>query len=127
LDGAEITPAQWDVTYAEVYRRIETALLTGERTVYDETCFSRAQRDIVRAIAARAAASAQLIWVTTPIASAHARLLANRQSGLRHNVSDENFALVVTRFEAPTPDEKPLRYDGTIPVEEWLATVDLWA
>jgi predicted kinase len=125
LNGAEITPAQWDATYTEVYRRIETALLAGERVVYDETCFLRAQRDTVRAIAARAKATAQLIWVMVPEATTHARLLVNRQSGLRHDVSDENFALVLTRFEAPTPDEQPLRYDGAIPAEEWLATVDL--
>lgn len=127
LNGSAITPAQWDASYAEVYRRLEEALLAGERVVYDETCFLRAQRDAIRAIAGRAEASAQLIWVTVPEAIARARWLANRQSGERYDVRDEDFAQVVTRFAAPTPDEKPLRYDGSIPAEEWLAMVDLWA
>lgn len=61
LDGATITPEQWDQTYAEVYRRIEAALAAGDSAISDETCFLRAQRDAVRAIAARAGARCQLI------------------------------------------------------------------
>lgn len=123
LDGAAITPEQWDETYAVTYRRIEEALAAGDSVIYDETCFLRAQRDTVRAIAARAGACAQLIWVTTPEATARARWLANRQSGVRFDVRDDNFAQVVTRFEPPTPDERALRYDGASPPEAWLALI----
>jgi predicted kinase len=124
-DGAAITPEQWDVTYAEAYRRIEETLTAGGSVVYDETCFLRSQRDAVRAIAARSGARAQLIWVTTPEAAARARLLANRQTGERFDIRDDNFELVATRFEPPTPDERALRYDGASPHEAWLAGMGL--
>lgn len=116
LDGAPITPDQWDATYAEVYRRIEEALAAGDSVIYDETCFLRAQRDAVRA-----GARSQLIWVITAEAAARARLLANRQTGARFDVRDDNFAQVATGFEPPTPDERALRYDGASPPEAWLA------
>jgi predicted kinase len=125
LDGAPITPEQWDETYAEVYRRIEEALAAGGSVIYDETCFLRAQRDAVRAIATRTGVRARLIWVTTPEPIARARLLANRHTGARFDVRDDNFELVATRFELPTPDERPLRYDGASSPEEWLARMGL--
>jgi predicted kinase len=125
LDGAPITSEQWDETYTEAYRRIEEALAAGDSVVYDETCFLRAQRDRVRAIAARTSAHAQLIWVTTPEEVARERLQANRQTGARFDVRDDNFAQVVTRFEPPTPDERALRYDGAGPPQEWLARMGL--
>lgn len=123
LDGAPISPDQWDETYVEVYRRVEATLVAGDSVVYDETCFLRSQREAVRAIAARAGARAHLIWVTTPEPIARARLLTNRRTGARFDVRDDNFAQVVTRFEPPAPDERALRYDGASPPEAWLAAL----
>lgn len=91
--------------------------------IYDETCFLRAQRDAVRAIAARTGARAHLIWVTTPESIARARLLGNRRTGARFDVRDDNFTQVANRFEPPTPDERALRYDGASSPEAWLAAL----
>ncbi len=125
LNGAPISPDQWDATYAEVYRRIEEALASGNSVVYDETCFLRSLRDTVRAIVTRAGARSQLIWVTTPEVTARARWLSNRQTGSRFDVRDEDFAQIVTRFEPPTPDECALRYDGASSPEWWLSQMRL--
>jgi predicted kinase len=125
LDGGPISPDQWDVTYAMAYQRVAETLWAGDSVVYEETNFLRAQRDTVRAIAAHVGSPARLIWLTTSESVARARWLANRQSGARYDVRDEDFEQVVTRFEEPAPDEAPLRYDGITPPEEWLAAVGL--
>lgn len=127
LDGADITPEQWDVTYAMAYQRVAESLAAGESVVYDETNFLRSQRDAVRAIAAHAGVTARLIWVTTPEVNARARWLANRRSHARFDVRDQDFAYVATRFEAPSSDENPLRYDGASPPAIWLAVAELIA
>ena len=125
LDGADITPEQWDATYAEALRRIAESLAAGEPVVYDETSFLRAGRDAVRAVAAQAGVPARLIWVATPEATARARWRANRQSGARNDVRDADFELVATRFEEPDADEDALRYDGATDAEAWLRAVGL--
>jgi predicted kinase len=125
LDGNPISPRQWDMTYAMAYQRVEVTLAARFSVVYDETNFLRSQRDAVRAIAGRVGATVRLIWVTTPEAIGRARWLANRQTGARFDVRDEDFTYVATRFEEPEPDEDALRYDGVQPPEEWLAAVGL--
>jgi predicted kinase len=125
LDGVGITADQWDASYAEAYRRVGETLLAGHSLIYDETCFLRAQRDAVRAIAARAGVRCRLIWVVTPEATVRARWLANRAAPARYDVRDGDFTHVVTHFEPPTSDERPLRYDGASPPEAWLARMGL--
>lgn len=125
LDGQDISPEQWDATYAEALRRIGESLAAGESVIYDETSFLRAGRDAARIVAARAGVTARLIWVTTSEATSRARWQANRRSGIRNDVRDEDFAHVVTGFEEPAPDEEPLRYDGVSPAEAWLRSVGL--
>lgn len=123
--GAPITPAQWDATYAQAYRRVAESLAAGQSVVYDETCFLRGQRDAVRAIASQASARAVLIWVSIPLQVAHARWRANRANPVRPDVRDEDFAQVSGRFEPPGADESPLRYDGLSSPEIWLAATGI--
>jgi predicted kinase len=125
LAGEDISPDQWDVTYAIAYQRVAATLAAGESVIYDDTNFLRAQRDAVRAIAAHAGATARLIWVTTSEATARARWLANHQSGARFDVRDQDFAYVATRFAAPSPDEDALRFDGASAPESWLTAIGL--
>lgn len=120
LHGQPILPHEWEATYAEAYRRVEALLSTGQAVIYDETNFLRAQRDRLRAIAARHGAPTHVIHVDVPAAEARRRWLANRLTGARGDVRDDDFAHVVARFEPPTEAERVLRYDGTIPAEVWI-------
>ena len=125
LDSKTISPEDWDITYATAYQRVAEALAASVPVVYDETNFLRSQRDAVRAIADRAGATARLIWVTTPNAIARARWLANRQTGARFDVRDDDFNYVAARFEEPEPYEDAVHYDGAQEPDEWLAAVGL--
>ncbi|MEO7002265.1 MAG: ATP-binding protein [Ktedonobacterales bacterium] len=112
LDGRRILPAEWDMTYAEAYRRIGVLLAEGRSVIFDATSFTRRQRDELRAIAAPYNAATQVIYVTTPEAVARERLHRNREMGSRADVRDDDFALVVDALEPPGPNESPLLYDA---------------
>lgn len=120
LEGAAIAPEEWDATYAESYRRVDQSLGEGRAVVYDATNFTRAQREQVRAIAARHQVPAAVIFVDVPPAVATQRWQRNRQTGQRFDVRDEDFAQVVEHFEPPADDERVLRYEPSIALLAWI-------
>lgn len=124
LNGAAISPEEWEVTYAEVYRRVDAGLRAGRDVIFDDPNFLRAQRNHCRVIAGRSRARVTLIYVTTPERVARERLERNRSAGLRVDVRDEDFAQLVHEFEAPGPDEGALLYDGVEAPGAWLARME---
>ncbi|MDP9371911.1 MAG: ATP-binding protein [Chloroflexota bacterium] len=120
-DRHGMSPEEWDETYRESYRRLEAPLRKGRSVIYDATNFTREQRDRPRAIAARHGVPATVIYLDVPEAEARRRWQRNREAGLRADVRDEDFALVVGAFEPPAGDEAAVRYDPSVPLDEWIA------
>jgi predicted kinase len=120
LNRALITPEQWTTTYEVCYRRLGEALGHGRPVIFDAPSFTRAQRAALRELARRRGAAALVIHVDIPAATARERWLRNRETELRYDVRDEDFAHVVENFEAPGVDEAAVCYDGSIPVVEWV-------
>jgi predicted kinase len=121
LHGEPITPERWTRSYREAYRRVGRALASGRTVLFDATSATRDQRDRLRALAARHGAGASVIYVDVGEAVARLRWLANRASGGRADVRDEDFAQVAARLEPPSEDESTLRYDGSEPPRAWIA------
>ncbi len=120
-DWCGMSPEAWDETYRESYRRLEALLRAGHSVIYDATNFTREQRDRPRAITARHGVPATVISLDVPEAEARRRWRHNRESGLRADVRDEDFALVATAFEPPAGDEAAVRYAPGVPLDEWIA------
>jgi predicted kinase len=120
LNGAAITPEQWDATFAEAYRRVGALLDAGRDAAFDSTAYTREQRDLLRGLARAHGARAVVLFVDVPAETSWRRWHENRHTGARNDVRDEDFLNVVEHFEPPEDDERPLRYDGTEPVEEWV-------
>lgn len=118
-----LSPEQWAETYAESYRRLDRLLAEGRPVVYDATNFTRAPRDRPRAIAARHGAPANVLYVAVLEAEARRRWQHNRATGRRYDVRDEDFVTVADNFEPPVEDEAVIRYDGSLPLEEWARRV----
>ena len=121
LNGAPISPEEWEMTYAEVYRRITVALCDGKSVIFDAVNFTRAQRGELRALAAGCDAAVCLIYVAVPPEIAITRWQRNRLTSERHDVRDDNFTLVRDGFEPPAAGEDALVYDGSQPLDAWLA------
>lgn len=121
IAGQPISDREWQRTYAEAYRRIEQCLRARQPLIYDETNMLRAQRDQLRGIAAACAAPTYVVYVATPEDEARRRWQANRLRPQRSDVRDDNFAQVIARFEPPASDEAVIRFDPSLPLQEWIA------
>lgn len=122
-DEKGLSPEEWTNIYNEAYRRIDALLSQGKSVVDDNANFTREQRDRLRAIAVKHDVPTTVIYVTTPLAEVRRRWQENRQTRVRSDVRDDDFAQVVDSFEAPTDDEDVVCYDGTMRVGEWIASI----
>lgn len=113
----------WVEVYRESYLRLEADLAAGRTVVYDATNFRRLMRDRLRQSAARWSAPVLVVVVDTPAEVVAQRRRANLGAQTRPNVPDADFDDVAARFQWPTPDERPLRYDPEAPFDAWFATM----
>lgn len=121
IGEAPISAMDWSETYRVAYERAEQALSTSLDVVFDATNYSRAQRDILRMTARRAGAESAVIFVDTPVDECRARWLANRESGERYDVREDDFQRVVDRFDAPQADERVLLYYPGMTVDDLVS------
>ncbi len=119
-DETGLSPEEWDATYQEAYHRIAACLRQGESVIDDSTNFTRAQRDRLRSIAEQYQATTTVIFVDVLVSEARRRWQENRQTALRADVRDEDFAHVLHHFVPPTEDEQVLRYDGSLEARAWV-------
>ena len=120
LDGRRIAAADWDETYRIVYQRIDGFLREGMPVVYDSASFTRAQRNVARAIAERYSILSKVVYVTVPKKIARERLEQNRRTRLRYDVRDDDFAHVLDNFQLPETGENVMCYHQDVPVSTWL-------
>lgn len=119
-DETGMSPEEWTNTYNEAYRRIGLLLSQGKSAIDDSVNYTKGLRDRLRAIAGTYHARTTVIYVDTPVAEVQRRWRANRRTAARADVRDSDFAEVLEHFEPPTEDEHVLRYDGSVPVEDWI-------
>ena len=120
LHGEAISPEEWDETYAEAYRQLDTFLAAGQSVLFDAASFTKAQRDFLRTLAGKRGSSSLVIYLDVSEAEARQRWLQNRATGARYDVRDEDFAQVVNFFEPPTPEEQAVCYRPLQPADEWI-------
>ncbi len=120
LRGEAISPEEWDRTYAEAYRQLDTFLAAGQSVLFDAASFTKAQRDFLRTLAGKRWASSLVIYLDVSEAEARQRWLQNRATGARYDVRDEDFAQVVNFFEPPAPEEHAVYYRPSQPADEWI-------
>lgn len=118
-----ISPADWDITYAEAYRQLDAYLRSGCSVIHDAANFTRAERDDVRAVAAHSGSDTCVIYVTTPAATVCQRWQENRLTHIRNDIRDDFFENVMTQFTSPTEDEHVLCYDNGQDVDAWIAVL----
>jgi predicted kinase len=125
LFGADVVDdtlerADWDRMYAETDRRLAEHLDAGRTVIDASRNFSRAERDHAREICVAHGAELVTVFVDTPEEMTRQRLLANRQSRERRNVTDEDFADILAAWEPPAEDEHPIVFHAGAAVSSWL-------
>lgn len=120
-DEMGMSPEEWTNIYNEAYWRIDLLLSQQKSVVNDSVNYTKELRDRLRAIAEAYHARTVVIYVDIPVAEAQRRWRENRQIAGRIDVQDSDFAEVLDHFEPPTEDEHMVRYDSSVPVEDWIS------
>lgn len=121
VDGASIPLGEWPMTYNVAYERVEQALASGSNVVFDATNHSRAQRDILRALARRTGAESVVIHVDVPEEDARRRWMDDQPAGTGVADGHDTFQRVVDRFDPPMPDERVILYLPGMAVEDLVS------
>lgn len=116
----EISAEDWKITYDESYKRVDMALAQGQTVINDTANFTREQRDKLRKIANNHNIKTKIIYVNVPVKLACKRWQDNRNTKVRYDVRDEDFAEVADNFQAPTTGENVIYYDQTMTLDEWI-------
>lgn len=95
--------------------------MAGRAVAYEGHCWTREQRDRLRAIAAAHGAPTILIFLDLPEEIVRARWRANRADPRRHDVRDDDFARAIALLEPPVAGEGAVVYTGEPPPEVWVA------
>lgn len=120
ITDGEIDQVGWDKIYQEMYKRIEENLKKEKTVIQDAGNFTKYERGLVRQIATKLSIVAVTIFVDTPKNIARERLLRNRQTKERFNVSDKDFESTVAEMEPPGNDEESITYRYQEEVDRWI-------
>lgn len=116
----DIKESQWNKIYLEMYQKIEEALKEGKTVVHDTGNFTRNERGMVKNIADKLGVESITIFVYIPIPEARKRILGNRETNHRFDVTDKDFESTVNEMEPPTNGENFIVYDSSQSLEDWL-------
>ncbi|MEA2584201.1 MAG: hypothetical protein QOF33_2286 [Thermomicrobiales bacterium] len=123
LNGWIPSRGDWIAAYRASYRRLEEALRDGKSVVFDATSYRKIQRRRLRRMADAHRVPTTVVYLDISAQEAQRRRSENQHSPVRAGVSDEDFAMVANEFQTPEGDEEILRYDATLPVDDWIDNV----
>lgn len=110
----------WDIVYAEMYKRLRSSLSDGQTVIHDTGNFTKSERDVVRKIAEEMGIEAITILVDVPVEIARQRLVRNRETKERFNIPDDEFESTLKEMERPTQDENHLVFPIDSDFEKWV-------
>lgn len=108
VNGEAIGKTGWDKVYHEMYKRIDETLKQGRTVVHDAGNFTRSERELAKQIADKQQITSLTIFVDTPRKKCQERLMKNRQTKERFDVTDASFDEAVRELEIPDKDENTL-------------------
>lgn len=116
----DVKQNQWDKIYLEMYQRIEKALKVGKTVVHDAGNFTKHERELVRNIANKVGVETKTIFVDVSVAEANKRLLDNKETNQRFEISEKDFENAVSEMESPTENENFIVYDSSQTIEKLI-------
>lgn len=119
----DVSRAQWDDVYNEMYKRIEDNLKLGKNVVQDAGNFTRYERNLVAKIGEKLGARVVTVFVDTPVEVARERWLKNKQSLARFDISENSLSGGIAELEPPTPDGNVCVIDGVSPVADQIRQI----
>lgn len=120
IKDEDILQSDWDIIYQKMYQMILEILNSGRGIIHDTGNFTIYERGIINQIAKNLNIPFVTIFINTPILIAKNRMIKNRQSKERFDISDEAFESTIKEMEIPQKNENPLTFDNKASYEEIL-------
>lgn len=117
----QIDQSGWDQIYQRMYSNIEHELSLGKTVLHDTGNFTRHERSLVSMIATKLNIPFQTIYIDTPKELAYNRLLANRWTTNRFDITEEAFYSAAAEMEIPEQSENPLIINPSTDIATWVA------
>lgn len=115
-----LSPADWERIYRETDRQIADHL-RADRSVIDASRNVRGvERRSAKALGERYGAIVLAVHVETPEHITRQRLLANRQTRARRDVTDADFDAILAAWEPPAAGEHPVIFRFGDDAAEWM-------
>lgn len=124
FDEKNYQPGNSDRLYQDLNAEVESQLKASDSVVYDTNFRFRSDRDNMQLMAKRAGANLVLVWVQTPEEIARRRAVEesdDKPTRIWGNMSSQRFDELVTDFDDPTDDEKPIIIEGQGVTDEMVA------
>jgi predicted kinase len=102
--------------YAQLNQETETLLQAGKSVVFDTNFNFYKDRKKLKVMAVAAGARTAVVWITTPkqLARERATQQAHGQdTRIWGNMPAERFERISGNLQEPTPDEQPIKLDGS--------------
>ena len=116
----------WDKIYNETDNRVLSHLRAGRSVLDASRNFRKAERDNIRSLAAGLGVQIITIFVDTPEAVARQRLLENRLSKTRSDLSESDFERIAQLMEPPSVAENPLIFSNEAEIDWWIEKHTNW-
>lgn len=120
ITDSQVDQSGWDKVYQEMYQRIRTALSEGNTVIHDTGNFTKYERSLVRKIADEIGVETTTVLIDIPEAEARQRLLKNRVTKSRFDISDNDFRSTVKEMEKPDNTEKHLVFQWNEHQDKWI-------
>lgn len=118
---------EWYLVMGLVHERARAELASGGSVIVDNLNEDLIDRDQLRAIGHEHGAETIVVYVDTPLEVISLRRRLNERDRERGFTSDEEFAFVLSRFEAPCPPERSIRFGPEDDIEVWLDELQRYA
>lgn len=99
---------------------IRKLLADGNSVVYDDISLTKADRDLLRALAVECGADAVVIYLDTPKGLRDQRQKINLETGERHDVPEHILEWGQSLLELPKEDEHPIIFTPETNEKQWL-------
>lgn len=121
----DLSHEQWVKIYDETDKQMEKYVMSGESVIDASRNFRKAEREKVGEIAKKSGAELVTVYIDTPEEIVHERMLENRTSQVRKDITDKDFEEILQVMEVPAEDENTLVFHYDEDVSSWIVSQSL--
>lgn len=111
---------RWKESFKKAFNLTRKYLEGNINVIFDATNYLKKERDKLRKLAKESGAKSKVIYVDIPKKEARRRLIENRETKNRKDVSESDWKEVTEAFEVPTKDENVITYRLSQDTFNWI-------